>query len=184
MRERTKKRSVILPNGPAPQRHGEAPMTDAPALFMAITGTAFLVAGYASAGIEPRATDLVAKAPITAPASTKGDRLDRARPSAERKPVAVLEVVGVSQVAVVLKSRDGEILYSSDPLSNTTLVAKNADLPVVTLQEKASVPMVQNGPVGSSPARAQQGSETPASPAPRKPRAVGCETEVSPLARG
>jgi hypothetical protein len=162
-------------------------MTDAPALFMAITGTAFLVAGYASAGIEPRAADFAPKAPIAGTVATKGDRLDRARPAAERIPVAVVEVVGVSQVAVVLRSRAGDVLYSSDPVSNTTVVTKNADLPMVTLSESASVPVTQSRPSAPVPARTQegnQGGETPAAPAPRKPRTIGCESEVSPLARG
>lgn len=163
-------------------------MTDAPALFMAITGTAFLVAGYASAGIEHRAADFVQKAPIVGTAAAKGDRLDRARPATERIPVAVVEVVGVSQVAVVLRSRAGEVLYSSDPVSNTTVVTKNVDLPVVTLSETASGPVAQSRPSTPAPARTQEGSqrgsETPAAPAPRKPRTIGCESEVSPLARG
>lgn len=159
-------------------------MIDTPAAFMAVTGTAFLLAGYASAAIEPRLRENAPTAPITASVSGKGDRLDLPRPAAERAPVSVVEVVGARQVTVVLRSRDGAVLYSSDPLSNTTLVAKDADLPVVTLTDTASVPVVQNAP--AAPARAQEdsreGSE-PKIPAPRKPRTIGCESEVSPLVR-
>ena len=160
-------------------------MIDRPAAFIAMTGTAFLVASYASAAIETRVTEPAPKAAVVGTVSAKGDRLDRARPAAERAPVALVEVVGVSQVAVVLKGRDGSVLYSSDPLSNTTVVAKDADLPVVTLTETASVPVVQNTPAAPAATGTQEGREGTEQPtnAPRKPRTIGCETVVSPLVR-
>ncbi len=161
-------------------------MIDRPAAFIAMTGTAFLVASYASAAIETRVTEPAPKAAVVGTVSAKGDRLDRARPAAERASVALVEVVGVSQVAVVLKGRDGSVLYSSDPLSNTTVVAKDADLPVVTLTETASVPVVQNTPAAPAATGTQEGREgTEQQPtnAPRKPRTIGCETVVSPLVR-
>jgi hypothetical protein len=179
-------------------------MIPTPATFLAIAGTAFVLGSYAPAALEARAflsrdsASLLASmdsraplphehTPVAASASGKGDRLPVRRAEARaRSSVSTVEIIGLSEAIVVLRDRDGTVLYRSDPLSNTTLVTKDADLPVVTLKEAPSAPAVQQSPDPSaqrelSPKR--EGQEGPTQ-GPRRPRMIGCEAAVSPLARG
>lgn len=149
-------------------------MFDTPALVIGLTGAAFLVGSLAPVALESRER---AAAPAI---SVKGDRLPLSRAGADR-PVAVttIEVVGLSQAAVVFKDREGRVLYHSDPLTGTTIVGKDADLPVVTLQEHPIAPAT---PVVQQPQPKQEGGDPPAVQ-PRRSRQVGCEAPVSALAR-
>lgn len=49
--------------------------------------------------------------------------------------ISVIEVIGVSDAAVVYRDRNGHLLFKTDPVSNTTVVAKNTVLPEVTVRE-------------------------------------------------
>lgn len=149
-------------------------MLDTPALVIGLTGAAFLIGSMAPVALESRER---AAAPAI---SAKGDRLPLSS-SAITRPASVttIEVVGLSQAAIVFKDRDGRVLYHSDPLTGTTTVGKNADLPVVTLQEHPSAPAT---PVVQQPQPKQEGGDPPAVQ-PRRSRQVGCEAPVSALAR-
>jgi hypothetical protein len=52
-----------------------------------------------------------------------------------QKSIVTVEVVGVHDTAVVYKDRDGQVLFSTDPVSNVTIVAKNLTLPEVTIRD-------------------------------------------------
>ncbi len=179
-------------------------MIHTPATLLAVAGTAFVLASYAPAALEARAmlfqdgvaamASLDARAPApqehipqTASMTGKGDRLSAPRPEPrERSSVSVVEIVGLTQATVILRDRDGAILFRSDPVSGTTFVAKGADLPVVTIKEAPAAPVSQQAPEpssveGLSPKR--EGREAP-DPGERRQRRIGCETALSPLARG
>lgn len=179
-------------------------MIHIPATFLAVAGTTFVLASYAPAAFEARATlfqgapvvvaSLDPRAPApqervahTASMTGKGDRLSAPRAEAgERAVVSTVEVVGLTQATVILRDRDGTILYRSDPASNTTLVVKGADLPVVTLKEAPATPVSRQSPEapavqGQTPKR--EGQDTPGDGA-RRSRPIGCEGSVSPLVRG
>jgi hypothetical protein len=152
-------------------------MFGTPASLVGMVGTAFLVASFAPTmrdHVSPAASREVIPA-----AATKADRLSFPRAANERATVAVIELVGISQATVILRNRDGRLLYRSDPLTNTTLVAKDAELPVVTLKEGAASPVVQRSaspPQASPPQESEQpnGKELKVVP-------LGCEGTVSSL---
>jgi hypothetical protein len=98
---------------------------------------------------------------------------------AQRATVTTIEVIGLNQATVVFKDREGRVLFRADPLAGTTTVARDVDLPVVTLKDEPTPPAV---PVVQRPAPKQEESETPSEP-PRKSRTIGCEAPVSALAR-
>jgi hypothetical protein len=146
-------------------------MIGAPATLIGMAGTALLVASLAPAAIGGRPPG--GEAVFAATPSAKGDRL--AAPVAkERASVSSVELVGISNTTVILRDRNGLVLFRSDPLTNTTLVTKDADLPVVTLKEEGTSPVVQR------PIQSHEGSETPS--APQKKSLPGCEAPLSPLA--
>ena len=96
-------------------------------------------------------------------------------PAVERKSVSVVELVGVSQVKLVLKDAQGNVLFASDPQSNTTYFSKDTDLPVVTLKE-------ENGSsVMSRPVTRQSGDSSDAPK--RRGQPHGYIGAVSPLAQ-
>jgi hypothetical protein len=67
----------------------------------------------------------------------KGDRAPRADIARvqDQKRIATVEVVGIRDAAIVYRDREGRILFSADPVSNTTIVVKNVALPAVTIRE-------------------------------------------------
>jgi hypothetical protein len=160
-------------------------MLHAPALLIGMAGTAFVAASYAPLTLGPSTP----VAPVSmAVEVTKGDRLAPTHPQTERVPAATVEVVGVSEPLVILRARDGTVLYRSDPLSGTTVVSKGADLPLVTVKERPDGPVAYHGstretPVSQTPTGEREGSETPA-PKERKSRTVGCEAALSSLVKG
>jgi hypothetical protein len=100
----------------------------------------------------------------------KGDRLSSS--SAENGPIAVIvsvEIVGLRNAAIVYRDRNGQVLFRSDPLTNTTMVSKNADLPEVTVRDDKDV-AVRPVPVEVQPNTA------------RTKLPIGCESSLGPLA--
>lgn len=144
-------------------------MHDTPAIIIGMAGAAFLLGSLAPAAIE-------ARSPNTPALGVKGDRLASPRPAAAHATVSTIEVIGLSQATVIFKSREGAVLFRADPGAGTTEVAKNVDLPAVTLKDEPARPAAQQ-----QPAR-QEGSNPPA-PGPRKSRTVGCEGALSTLVR-
>jgi hypothetical protein len=100
--------------------------------------------------------------------TNKGDRLAAPRTN-ERSRVSVVEVVGVSDTAIVYRDRDGRVLFRTDPVANVTLIAKDVELPEVTVRESNTKVPVQ------MPVKTLQESES-------KRPLDGCDPLVSPLA--
>jgi hypothetical protein len=175
---------VVPETNPSPKAR-EAEMFHGPALLIGMAGTAFVAASYAPLSFDPSTPAPQVSMIVGA---TKGDRLVPTGPQTERVQAAIVEVVGVSEPTVILRARDGAVLYRSDPLSGTTSVSKGADLPVVTVKERPDGPVAYHGPtretpVSQTPTGAREGSETPA-PKERKSRTVGCEAALSSLVKG
>jgi hypothetical protein len=152
--------------------HAGRPGTDmheTPAIIIGMAGAAFLLGSLAPAAIEARSS--------SGPAlGVKGDRLAAPRPAETQATVSTIEVIGLSQATVIFKSRDGAVLFRVDPEEGTTAVAKNVDLPAVTLNGEPVRSTVQQ------PVRSQEGSNPPTQN-PRKSRTIGCEAVVSNLVK-
>jgi len=104
----------------------------------------------------------------------KADRLPIAQPSPAPAVVSSVELVGVSQTTIILRDRFGQILYRSDPLTNTTLASKDADIPSITLKE------TPQSPTATRPLQAPERREGLENKGKRG-IPVGCEGVVSPL---
>jgi hypothetical protein len=146
-------------------------MFGTPATLIGMAGTALLLASAVpdSFAAQWRSGDAtVFKDQI------KADRLAPPIAAKARAIVSSVEVIGVSSASVVLRDRNGDILFRTDPVTNTTVVAKDSDLPVITLKETATSPVVRQ-PVSSD---GQDG-------VPREDRKTmpGCEGPVSPLVK-
>lgn len=154
-----------------------------PAIVIGVVGAAFL-AGQNVPGIlsfsspaqsQGHAVDALGHQQVHA--STKGDRISPATVARTKAAVSVVELVGVSLATVILRDRDGSILYRSDPQAGTTTYMKNTELPIVTLKEG------EQGPAVVHPSRRQEGREEPDNAQHKKRRPpVGCLGDVSPLA--
>jgi len=152
-------------------------MFQVPAIVMGMIGSAFMVASFApsAAGDAVGGDRALAAVSQIAVATGKSDRMAAPAPAIERKSVSVVELVGVSQVKLVLKDAQGNVLFASDPQSNTTYFSKDTDLPVVTLKE-------ENGSsVTSRPVTRQSGDNSDAPK--RRGQPHGCIGAVSPLAQ-
>jgi hypothetical protein len=102
--------------------------------------------------------------------SVKADRMSvNASAPAGEKRIAVVEVVGVHDAAIVYRDREGRVLFSTDPVANTTVVTKNVLLPKVTVRE-ATQSQVERVPVEKT--RAPNNDE--------QPSPQGCESGLSP----
>jgi len=108
---------------------------------------------------------------------SKGDRLAEPVPAGSQGTVSMVELVGISQATVILRDREGNVLYRSDPSSGVTMFARNTDLPVVTLKEDAQRPVAQH------PVTRQEDREAPREQKQKSRNPVGCMGDVSPLAK-
>jgi hypothetical protein len=154
-------------------------MFQVPATVMGMIGSAFMVASFAPGAIGDavggdRAHSLTALSQ-TAGSRGKSDRIAAPVTAAERRSVSVVELVGISQVKVILKDANGDVLFTSDPQSNTTYFSKDTDLPVITLKEESA------SHVTSRPATRQSGDDSTAPK--RRGQPHGCIGAVSPLAQ-
>jgi hypothetical protein len=100
----------------------------------------------------------------------KADRMptNASAPSGGKR-IAVVEVVGVHDAAIVYRDREGRLLFSTDPVANMTVVTKNLLLPEVTVRETAES-QVERVPV----------EKTRAPNSDKQPLAQGCESGLSP----
>jgi hypothetical protein len=73
----------------------------------------------------------------------KSDRLPLALAENARTPIATVEVVGIRSAAIVYRDRSGNILFKTDPIANVTLIAKNVELPELTLRETTTSEVVK-----------------------------------------
>jgi len=101
----------------------------------------------------------------------KGDRLATSREPREQRTIAVVEIVGLRNAAVVYRDQDGREIFRTDPVTNATVIAKDVVLPEVTIREFGGS-RVDPLPVNAPRLRVPSGNKLP----------VGCEPPVSPLA--
>lgn len=148
-------------------------MVRSTALILTIAASAFALGAFSRGPVESQAAAVIGgMAPVSSAhaegvASRKGDRTEAARPAASLAQPATVEVVGVGAANVILRDGSGTILYRSDRVANTTLVAKDADLPSITVKQDGVAAVVQRPVAG-----ADEGE---------KRLKVGCEGVVSPL---
>lgn len=153
-----------------------------PAIVIGVVGAAFL-AGQNVPGIlvfsspaqsQGRAGTAIDRQQTHS--ASKGDRLASATATGGKTSVSVVELVGVSLATVILRDRQGNVLYRSDPQAGTTTYAKNTELPIVTLKED------MQSPAAVHPVRQQEGREEPGNVQQKKRRQpVGCLGDVSSL---
>ncbi|HZS65019.1 MAG TPA: hypothetical protein VFA53_11070 [Xanthobacteraceae bacterium] len=139
-------------------------------------GVTFPVRGTVEASANP-AKD----ATVVVNRSSKQNRLSSHKSTAQDAPgVALVEVIGLRGAAVVYRSRDGRELFRTDPLRNTTIVAKGRALPEVTIRDsETSAVRIFPAPAASTPA----GSPAPAVAKEKLPAMPeGCDPAFSPLA--
>lgn len=110
----------------------------------------------------------------------KGDKLP-VNDSATQKPtkISVIEVIGVSDAAVVYRDRSGQMLFKTDPMSNVTVVAKNSLLPEITVRETEAdevMPVPVEFPQKPAAVRELPGSAPSSS---TKRMTEGCESAFS-----
>jgi hypothetical protein len=100
--------------------------------------------------------------------SMKSDRglLNVAKEQTLQKSIVTVEVVGLTKTAIVYKNSAGEILFSTDPVANVTVITKNLTLPEVTIRE------TNDSTVDEVPLERTK--------APRSPLKSGCESGLSP----
>jgi hypothetical protein len=137
--------------------------------------------GLLSLAISGPASWQIVSSALSAPvARTTADQLDRShkgdrlaapqRAVAQDRPVVTtVEVVGVRDTAIVYRSRDGSVLFRTDPLANVTIVAKDSSLPEVTVREHSEA-VPERRPVKTL----REGD--------KDKRLEGCDPLVSPLA--
>jgi len=140
--------------------------------FLGAAGAMMLVVSLGLAALESKS----APANPYWSVSSKGDRYPSPElKQTERATVSTVELVGLSETVVILRDREGRLLYRSDPVSNTTLVMRDVDLPVVTVRETTGAPVVrQRVPEQTT---TDEPSRDKGQPIP-----AGCQSAVSSLA--
>jgi hypothetical protein len=102
--------------------------------------------------------------------SAKADRLPtNASVSFSEKRIAVVEAVGVRDAAIIYRGREDRLLFSNDPVTNTTVFTKNLLLPEVTVRETIES-QVERVPV----------EKTRAPSSDQQSPTQGCESGLSP----
>jgi hypothetical protein len=142
-------------------------MVDKPDFLMAMTGAMVLAGSFAAFLIGAPGVE------ASPSALRKADRLPMPAWTGERVPVGTVEISQAPQGLVVLRGRDGTVLYRNDPAVGTTTLSRNVDMPVV-----APPP----APVAEKPAP-READETRPVRNERRSRPVGCEGAVSPLVK-
>jgi hypothetical protein len=160
----------------------ETGMFRTPVILVGLAGGLFLAGGFipASLSIAPPAQSegLSEQAlPLQMAASTKGDRRAAPAPASNPSTVSIVELVGLSQATIILRDREGRVLYRSDPRSGVTTFARDTELPVITLKEGAQ------GPVAQHPGSPKKGNEAQQEQKPKPRSTVGCMGDVSPLVK-
>ncbi|MDF2812972.1 MAG: hypothetical protein K0S56_4003 [Microvirga sp.] len=159
-------------------------MFQVPATVMGMIGSAFMVASFAPGAVSHAANSEIESAGFIAKSQTKSQTVDAhgktdrvAAPvtAKSRQTVSVVELVGVSRVQVVLKDENGMVLFRSDPQTNTTYVARDADLPVITVKQ-------ETGSEAKPQPVSRESSDESVAPK-RRAHPYGCVGAVSPLAR-
>lgn len=152
-----------------------------PVALVGLAGVFFVAGSFVPASFnmshQAQSEVLSDAAPPHRTSTLKGDRMMAPVPSANPAAVSIVELVGVAQATVILRDRDGKVLYKSDPRSGTTIYARDTDLPVVTLKENVQTPATQH------PVNRREGNEAPSEQKQKTRKPVGCLGDVSPLAK-
>jgi hypothetical protein len=99
----------------------------------------------------------------------KGDRLVSVRPRAEpQEKITIIEVIDVRDVAIIYRSRTGEVVLFTDLVNSVTTVAKSVELPEGTVRNTLQR-TIQQGPIEDLRDTERQQTLHP-----------GCLAEVSP----
>jgi hypothetical protein len=148
-----------------------------PVALVGLAGAFFVAGSFVPASFNMSPLVQSEALALAAVGSVKGDRF--AAPVPTSKPVAVstVELIGVTNAAVILRDHNGKVLYKSDPRTGITTFARDTDLPVVTLKDET------RGPIAQHPVRRQEGTETPREQKPKARNPVGCVGDVSPLVK-
>lgn len=154
-------------------------MLRASKMLCTLAGAALLAGGIAFAdfGIATlaQAQELLRTALFEVPAA-KGDRLLPVHPPEKAASVSIVEIVGLTHATIILRGSDGEVLYRSDPRSGITTMAKNTDLPILTMRED-----LKGSPIQYPPASRRKGNDE-GTRRPTRQAPMGCLGDVSPLA--
>ena len=148
-----------------------------PVALVGLAGAFFVAGSFAPASFSMSPWVQSEAFALAGSVSAKGDRVAAPAPSGKPATVSIVELVGVTNAAVILRGHDGRVLYKSDPRTGITTLARDTELPVVTVKEEML------GTVAQHPARRQEGNEAPQEQKPRKRNPVGCVGDVSPLAK-
>lgn len=83
-------------------------------------------------------------------------------PVAKQARIAIksVEVVGIRDAAIVYRDRNGSVLYRTDPVTNVTIIAKNVDLPEVTVRDNAAAKVNHMSIEGTAPDAPPVGCES------------------------
>jgi len=170
------KHTVALFPRIAEVREGESGMFSNPVALVGLCGVFFVAGSFAPdiLSMSPLAQSDTLRPAMAA--STKGDRVAGPVRIGNPTSVSIVEVVGVTDAAVILRDRDGQVLYKSDPRTGVTTFARNTELPVLTLKEE-----LQSQP-SQHPAIRREGNEAPQQKQKTR-NPVGCMGDVSPLAK-
>jgi hypothetical protein len=100
--------------------------------------------------------------------AVKADRLAPPRPYlGDDHTVATVEVVGVHAAAIVYRDRSGRVVFTTDRVSNVTVVSKGLVLPQLTVRDTPH----------STPAPIEVPHDLDAAPA----MPIGCDPVASPI---
>jgi hypothetical protein len=142
-------------------------MVHKPEFLVAMTGAMVLAGSFAAFLIGAPGVE------ASPSALRKADRLPMPASTGARVPVGAVEVSHAPQGLVVLRGRDGAVLYWNDPAAGTTTVSRDVDMPVVA----------PPAPVAQKPAPREADETPPPARNERRSRPVGCEGAVSPLVK-
>jgi hypothetical protein len=91
---------------------------------------------------------------------SKTDALPMPRNTHERAEIKSVEVVGIRDAAIIYRDRAGNVLFRTDPVANVTIVAKNVDLPEVTIRDTAETTVQRMVVEGGDASLPPQGCES------------------------
>jgi hypothetical protein len=149
------------------------------------------VAGGLAVGVATAVATIftIATATHSVDRSPKADRMPtNASAPSGGKHISVVEIVGVHDAAIVYRDREGRVLFSTDPMANTTVVTKNILLSEVTVRETAQsqvdrVPVEKTRSPGGDKQAPTEGCESGLSPdiSPTLPTAKDrCIVQLTP----
>ena len=110
-------------------------------IFPYLAGGLLSASAFASGYLDHRASANFdarwdATGTITKRESARTDRLAAPRPS-QAQAITTIELVGLSNAAVIYKDQSGRVLFHNDPATQTTTVAKGVVVPDLTIRRSA-----------------------------------------------